>query len=317
MNHLECVTSKNNKWYWYLLVLFLCFAAANTVGVIPFILVILGYVFKNGLDLSDMNAFLKMDFASMGMDLNLTFACLLFSFAVLLVTAIIFIKLFHGRSWKEVINGTNRVRWSRFFFGFLVWGLISIVLFAIIYFTEPEVISFRFVPGKFFILLVLALIFIPLQTTAEEFLFRGYLTQGIASWTKSRWWALLIPSLLFGLLHSANPEVKEYGFGVMMSQYLFLGLLFGFITIMDDGIELAMGIHAVNNLFGSLLVNYKGSALQTYALFEITEVNPAEEILPLIVSGLLLLALFAYKYKWNFRAINQKVVPLHPFLEDI
>jgi membrane protease YdiL (CAAX protease family) len=105
-------------------------------------------------------------------------------------------------------------------------------------------------------------------------------------------------------MHGANPEIKEYGFGVMMVQYIFLGLVFGFMTIMDDGIELAMGVHAVNNLLGAVLVNYKGSALQTYALFEITELDPAKEILPLILSGIALLAVFAYKYKWNFRILS-------------
>jgi membrane protease YdiL (CAAX protease family) len=117
---------------------------------------------------------------------------------------------------------------------------------------------------------------------------------------------LLIPSLLFGLLHSANPEIKEYGFFVMMSQYIILGLLLGFMSIMDDGIELAMGVHVVNNLFGSVLINFKGAALQTYALFEITEIRPVEEIFPLILSSILIISIFAYKYKWKYSLLNQK-----------
>jgi len=307
MNHLECVTSKNNQWYWYLLVLFLCFIASNTVGAIPIACVFLWTFFKNGFDLSDLAAIGKLDFKALGIDLNLAFACLLFGFVIIFIAAIIFIKLIHGRSWQQVVNGTNQVRWSRFFFGFLVWGVISLVLFAISCIMEPEVIQFRFEPLNFFILLILALIFIPIQSSSEEFLFRGYIAQGIASWTKSRWLAFLIPSLLFGLMHSFNPEIKEYGFWPMMTQYVFLGLVFGFMTIMDDGIELAMGVHVVNNLFGSVLFTFKGSALQTYALFEVAEINPVKEILPLVVSGIVLLAIFAAKYKWNLQIINQKV----------
>ena len=307
MNHFECVTSIRNKWYWYLLVLFLCFVIAQTVGSIPLFIVMIASTIKNGADASVIEALMKMDFKTLGIDLNLTFACSLFIFAVMLVAAIVFIKLLHARSWKQVINGTSRVRWSRFFFGVLIWGIISIITLAISYFTEPELIQLRFEPVKFFILLALALLFIPLQSSCEEFLFRGYLAQGVASWTKSRWWALIIPSLLFGLLHSANPEIKEYGFLIMMAQYLFFGFMLGFMSIMDDGIELAMGVHVVNNLFSAVFVTFKGTALQTYALFEITEVNPTKEIIPLIISGIILLAIFAYKYKWKFSIINQKV----------
>ena len=305
MNHLECVTSLRNKWYWYLLVLFLCFIVANTIGSIPLLVVLIMSFVKNGADLSDAMAIAKLDFSAAGIDLNLTLASMLFPFALMLFAAFLIIKLIHGRSWKEVINGTNRVRWSRFFFGILVWGIISAVLLAISYFTEPEVFNFQFQPVKFIILLVITLLFIPLQSSCEEFLFRGYLAQGVASWTKSRWWALIIPSVLFGLMHAANPEIKEYGLLVMIPQYIFLGFLFGLMSVLDDGIELAMGVHTINNLFGAVFVNYKGSALQTYALFEITEINPAEEILPLVISGIVVLAIFAYKYKWKFGIMNK------------
>ena len=307
MNHLECVTSVRNKWYWYLLTLFLCYVIANTIGAIPLFCILIVSVIKSGGDITEIMAIAKMDFSMADVDLNLGLASMLFIFAVMLIAAILIIKIIHGRSWKEVINGTSRVRWSRFFFGFLVWGAISLAAFVVGYFMEPEIYQFQFQPVKFFILVVVAFIFFPFQTTCEEFLFRGYLAQGFASWTKSRWWALIIPSVLFGLLHSANPEIKEYGFGVMIVQYIFLGLTLGFMSIMDDGIELAMGVHAVNNIFGALFFSFKGTAIQTDALFEITELNQAEQILPLIVSGIIVLAIFAYKYKWNFSIINKKV----------
>jgi len=307
MNHFECVTSLRNKWYWYVMVLFFCFVIANTIGSIPLFIAMMAPFAHHGAEINDATAISKLDFSTAGFDFNLSLACLLFPFALMLIAAFFIIKHIHGRSWKEVINGTNRIRWSRFFFGMMVWGIISAILFIISYFTESETISFQFQPVKFLILLVIALLFIPLQSSCEEFLFRGYLAQGIASWTKSRWWALVVPSVLFGLLHAANPEIKEYGFFVMMSQYVFLGFLFGLMTILDDGIELAMGVHSINNLFGAVLVNYKGSALQTYALFEITEINPAEEILPLVVSGIVVMAIFAYKYKWNFGIMHKKV----------
>ena len=304
MNHLECVKPKRNKWYWYLLVIFLSWIAANTFGAIPLILVGISSAIINGS--LDFEALEKMDFEALGFDLNVGLACMMFIFAVLLLAAIVFIKLFHDRSWKEVINGTNRVRWSRFFFGFLVYGAILLISFMIGFVAEPEVIRFRFEPEKFFILLLVAVILVPLQTTAEEFITRGYIAQGVASWTKSRWWAFLIPSLLFGLLHFDNDEIKVYG-GIMIISYISSGLLYGFMSIMDDGIELAMGVHAVNNLMCALFATYKGSSIQTYALFEITEIDPVSNTLYEVIFGIILLVIFAYKYKWNLKIINQKV----------
>lgn len=305
MNHFESVTSKNNKWYWYLLVIFLCVAVANTVGSIPLYIIMITSFMKNGIDIGALSG---GSLSFLDADKNLVLFAMLFAFAVMLLAAVYFIKLIHGRSWSQVINGTKQVRWSRFLFGFLVFGAFTIILLVISYFTDPDALEFRFEPVSFLLLLLISVLLIPLQATSEEYLFRGYIAQGIASWTKSRWWALIIPSVLFGLLHSANPEIKEYGFGIMMTQYIFMGFMLGLMSVLDDGIELAMGVHTVNNLLGSVLVTYKGSALQTYALFELKEINPAEDLLPTILSGILLLTIFAVKYKWNFKVLNQKVV---------
>ena len=305
MNHFESVTSKRNKWYWYILALFLCVIVGNTIGAIPQVIIMIISFMKNGVDISALSNIQNL---FSGIDKNLVLFAMLFAFAVIFIALAIFIKLIHGRTWTEVINGTKHVRWSRFFFGFAIYGVILLILFAISFFTESENLEFSFEPVKFFIMLVIALLFIPMQASAEEFAFRGYIAQGVASWTKSRWWALIIPSVLFGLMHSANPEVFEYGFWVMIPQYLFMGFMFGTMSVLDDGIELAMGVHTVNNLMASVLVTFDGSALPTYALYKAKEVNPAEDILPLVISGLIILAIFAVKYKWDFKIMNKRVI---------
>ena len=306
MKHLESVTSKNNKWYFYLLVVIGAFVIANMITSIPFIIIIAYYFFKNGMDMEILPDIVSNNFS--GIDKNLFLFVNMFVFVVLLLSAIFLIKMLHRRKWKEVINGTNRVRWSRFFFSFLIYGLITTILFAVFYFIKPDNYVFQFDPSRFFILLVIAVLFIPIQSSTEEFLFRGYFAQGIASWTKSRWWALIIPSVLFGLMHIINPEIKEFGFFVMMPQYIFVGLILGIMSILDDGIELAMGAHTANNMFAALFVTFESSALQTDALFRAKEVNPSEDFLTIIIVGVVILAIFAVKYKWNFRVLNQKVV---------
>ena len=53
-----------------------------------------------------------------------------------------------------------------------------------------------------------------------------------------------------------------------MPQYIVFGLIFGIITILDDGIEAAMGAHAANNIFLCIMVTNESSALQTPALYD-------------------------------------------------
>ena len=69
-------------------------------------------------------------------------------------------------------------------------------------------------------------------------------------------------------MHVMNPEIKEFGFLTMMPQYISFGLLFGIISVLDNGIELAIGAHAANNIFLSIFVTQKSSTLQTVAMFE-------------------------------------------------
>ncbi|MCK7531415.1 MAG: hypothetical protein MZV63_10465 [Marinilabiliales bacterium] len=60
----------------------------------------------------------------------------------------------------------------------------------------------------------------------------------------------------------------------MIPQYVFFGLVFAVLTMLDDGIELAIGAHAANNAFLSVFVTHKDSALQTPAMYEQMEIYP-------------------------------------------
>ena len=82
-----------------------------------------------------------------------------------------------------------------------------------------------------------------------------------------RWAALLVTSLAFGLMHGANPEIDTFGFWTAMPQYIIIGLIMGYIAIKDDGLELAFGMHFVNNLLSTLVVSADGTVFQTASLF--------------------------------------------------
>jgi len=108
---------------------------------------------------------------------------------------------------------------------------------------------------------------------------------------------------MFGLFHSANPEVAKMGFGVM-AFYIGTGLFLGVITLMDESLELALGFHLGNNLIAALLITSDFSALQTDAIFKYSGVeNPVDMLNEMLVSIAIvypiMLIIFAKKYNWT------------------
>lgn len=115
-------------------------------------------------------------------------------------------------------------------------------------------------------------------------------------------------SLFFGLLHSFNPEVKALGFLTMMPQYILFGLIFGLITIFDDGIEAAMGAHAANNIFLCILLTNKSASLQTPALYEQLIIYPWTDLIALLLIGLLFIFILSRVFGWvNYSILFKKI----------
>ena len=85
--------------------------------------------------------------------------------------------------------------------------------------------------------------------------------QGFGHWFNSRFMALFMSCVVFGLLHIVNPEVTQLGYGFLF--VIFNRFILGIMTLMDDGLELALGFHAANNLFIALLLTCRLDSFQT------------------------------------------------------
>ena len=224
----------------------------------------------------------------------------LMPFAVLLVLLIVFVKFVHLRPFTSVVTSRSKVDWSRFFYGFVSWFLMTVFFLFIGYLLAPEEFVWNFKPVQFFLLLTICIILIPIQTSLEELLFRGYLMQGIGVLTKTRWVPLIVTSTLFGLMHILNPEVSKLGYGIM-GFYIGTGFLFGIITLLDEGAELALGIHAANNIAAAVLVASNWAVFQTDALFiDHSEPNLIYQmIIPVFFIYPLYIMFLQKKYGWK------------------
>lgn len=233
---------------------------------------------------------------------NLNLVFMLLPFLGGLILLFITVKFIHKQSLISLTTSRKSIDWSRVWFSFFLWGIVSSVMIALGYLLEPEnfEINFKLVP--FLILLVIAILLIPIQTSFEEYLFRGYLMQGIGVITKYRWIPLLITSFVFGLMHISNPEVDKLG-PVVMIYYIGTGLFLGVMTLMDEGMELALGFHAANNLFTALLVTADWTAFQTHSVLkDLSDPQNAgltDIIIPVFVIFPILLYVFSKKYNWT------------------
>ncbi|WP_395066518.1 CPBP family intramembrane glutamic endopeptidase [Flavobacterium sp.] len=238
---------------------------------------------------------------SMPKSLSLVINLLPFLFLLALLFTLVY--FLHERNVLSLTTSRTKISIKKIFFSFSIIIAITLLSFAISYYFDNSNIIWNFHPIKFAVLLVISLLLFPFQIGFEEYLFRGYLMQQIGIIAKNRWFPLLLTSIIFGLFHSANPEVAEMGFGVMVF-YIGTGLLLGIMTLMDESIELALGFHLGNNLMAALLVTSDFSALQTDAIFKYSgKIDPSDSLNEMIISMVItypiILFILAKKYKWT------------------
>ena len=232
-------------------------------------------------------------------DLNLTLSLLLIPFSFVLIGILLCVKFIHKRPVLSVFTSRKSFDWKRFGFSFLVWGVVMFA-FMIVAMNTGAPIEWNPNFTTFIPLLFISLFLIPIQTTAEELLFRGYLFQGFGFIFKKGWISILLTGTLFGLLHLANPEFTKLG-NILLLFYIGTGVFMAIISHMDDGIELSMGYHTINNIFAALILTNDWQAFQTEAIY-IDHSEPmigAESFLTILVIQPLLILLFSKVYRWK------------------
>lgn len=293
---LEKAFNGKNEWPLYLFTLLIVFVAIQIAG-IPLAIYLM---------LRNPEA-LQGGGLGMVTDTNTGLALTLLTFVAGFFVLFLCIKYIHRKNYLDIVTGRTKFCWSRFFFGAAVWGILSVITIAItIAGSEKGNIIFQFDLFKFLGLLAVSLLLLPFQTAFEEIMFRGYLMQGFTLLFKSKWTAFVLVAVLFGLMHSSNPEVKSFGAEIALPQYITMGLLLGFVALKDDGLELAIGLHAANNILAAVTFTSDASALRTYALFK--DLSPTAthlDTLIMIICGVVFIAICNRKYRF----LNDSIRP--------
>ena len=144
-----------------------------------------------------------------------------------------------GLLWS--VTGRLRWRWMlRLVLPSLVAFGASFVLYLVV--LPPlmgEPIPAPQVGPNLWLMLAIILLLVPLQATAEEYVFRGYLMQTIGGWLKHPAFAILLPVPLFMLGHL-------YDIWGLLDVGVF-AIFAAWLTWRTGGLEAAIVAHVVNN----------------------------------------------------------------------
>jgi uncharacterized protein len=164
-------------------------------------------------------------------------------FAGFAATVAIAARAIQGKRPADIIGAW---RWREVAIGAGLWLALCIAGAAVDYLVRP---------GAFHVSLssataTLALFAIPslgAQTFCEEFLFRGYATQGLLLATKRPLVTAAISGAIFASLHIPNGWPQAAG-------ALVFGVVAAMIAMRTGGLAFTWGMHVANNLFGAILV---------------------------------------------------------------
>jgi hypothetical protein len=230
---------------------------------------------------------------------NRFLAWLVVPFLFVALFLVIHTKFVHKRTVLSIFSGRENFDWKRVLFSFsLLFSVLSLFLF--IQYLSSDSLIFQFDLQKFIPLFFIAIFLLPIQTSCEEILFRSYILQGIKMRTKKNSIAVLISGLMFGAIHIGNPEIAKIGYHIIV-YYMLVGVFLALISLFDNGIELALGYHAANNVFAALMITNNWQAFQTDAVF--MDISDPGMGLDTIIGILFILPLvffiFYKKYKWH------------------
>jgi membrane protease YdiL (CAAX protease family) len=255
-------------------------------GAVPTVLLLLWTMFDGNPASS-----LSLDGTFNGVEVSVSFVAFMLASWAFLAGIFLAVRFIHQRRFLTLVTSSRALDWNRLFQGFAVWfGLAALVGMAEALLYPGRYIWTldlpRFVPFVF-----LALALIPVQTSAEELFFRAYILQAFGLRLRNIWVLSAISGFLFMLPHLLNPEAKlDY---LLMSLYYFsIGAAMAYVTLRDGRLELALGMHAANNLFTALFANAVVTVMPTPSLFTVMELDVVYSTTASLIAILIFVLLF-------------------------
>jgi uncharacterized protein len=284
--YLDLARQGKNSWWRFLLAILLIFFFWQILGAVPSVFMLVSVLFD-----ANPQTGITPGGQFFGVDSLLSFALPMLASILFLLGIFLAVRFIHQRSFWTLITPARNISWGRILQSFAIWfvfsGLMSLVE-ALLY------------PGRYVLTLdlthyipfiFLALILVPIQTSAEELFFRAYILQGVGLRLRNIWILSAISGFLFMLPHFLNPEA-QLNYALMGFFYFFIGAVMAYVTLRDGRLELALGLHAANNLFSALFANYTVTVMPTPSLFTVNTLDPVYSVSAAVISLIVFVLIF-------------------------
>ncbi|WP_040278466.1 CPBP family glutamic-type intramembrane protease [Psychroserpens damuponensis] len=221
MNKFIAQAFKVEHDFWkYLMGSMIVFIAA-IVGQFPLLGAVIIKVIQDGgnLQLIDESSMYSL------LDSNVFLLLALLSFAVGFIGLYLAVKFIHKQKMTAIATSRSKLDWKRIWFAFFFWGILSSALVLVDYFyLAPDGYVYNFEMQRFIILAVIAIALIPIQTSLEEYLFRGYLMQGFGVATTDKFFpfAFLISLITIPMFIIVN---IKYTIGYLQNSLLLIAVI--------------------------------------------------------------------------------------------
>lgn len=189
----------------------------------------------------------------------------LFVFGLLIAAVALVLPLMHRRNLTGVF-GPLPLAWAqaRRSLAFILGVYVAVSLLPM---PDGFAVFPNLASGPWLMFLPLTVLGLIIQVSAEEILFRGYLQSQLAArFSHPAVW-MVLPSVLFGLLHYQPGVMGDAAWLIVIWAMLF-GLAAADLTARSGTLGPAIALHLINNLSAIALVapqgNFDGLALFTY-----------------------------------------------------
>jgi hypothetical protein len=219
-NYLNLTWQGKTTWWRFVFAIILILFFWQVLGAVPSVFILF---WEKGND--NLRTGISSSGQILGVEPIIGFIATMLASVCFLVGIFLAIRLIHLRPFRTLITVNVGIAWKRFFQGFMAWFIFSGLMSLLEGLLHPGRYEWTFNLRLYVPFALVALVLIPIQTSAEELFFRAY--------------------------------------------YFFIGGVMAYITLRDGGLELALGLHAANNLFSALVANYTVTVMPTPSLFTV------------------------------------------------
>jgi membrane protease YdiL (CAAX protease family) len=189
-----------------------------------------------------------------------------FGFIVSFVLIPFLPTLLNRRPWWSIAMPARRIETTNLVIGVCIAVAPMVVLNCVAYLLEPDAYWFAGIdPGVWFPMLLIVAVAFFVQASTEEMVYRGYLAQFVAAFTRSPLPILGIPACVFALPHFGNVAGSSGILGLL--PYIVMGLMYGLLAWRSGSLWMSAGVHLGNNWFITMFVGSASEKIPKLSLF--------------------------------------------------